>query len=92
MEPFHNAFMYVDTYGLPLSICMDECEKQGACVAADSFVYDAIKAGWKFEKAIAVVVEAWAEKYGITTARRLEPLLVNGCKKRIANGILEKPH
>ena len=89
--PFHNAFMYVDTYGLPLSMCMDECEKQGARVAADSFVYDAVRAGWSFDKAIAVVVEAWSEKYGAARANSLKQPLVDGCKKYIAGGILERP-
>ena len=45
---FHGAFALLDTYGLPLSVCMDECEKKGFRVAADSFVYDAVRAGWPY--------------------------------------------
>lgn len=79
----------MDTFGLPLSIAMDTIEKYGLRVATDIFVYDAIVAGWSFEKAVVVVWEAWADKYGPRKAGELREILECECKKKIAGGILE---
>lgn len=87
---FHDAFKYLDTYGLPLAMCMDACEKHGLRVAADSFVYDALIAGWSWEKSLATVQEAWADKYGSAKSRELIAILSHGCAREIAYGKLNR--
>ena len=88
---YHDAFKMLDTFGFPLVMCMDECEKKGFRVALDTFVFDAIKAGWSFEKAIAVVTEAVTEKYGMAFVNserfaRFKPAIMN----EIADGALNR--
>ena len=89
---FERAFFYLDTHGLPLVEQMDACEAKGMRVALDTFVYDALRAGWAFDKAMAVVQEALTEKHGVVKAEEAMKILRYGCVKRIAAGELnEKP-
>ena len=99
---FHNAFFHLDTYGLPLGIQIDLAEKHGPVmrgnvrladgvrIALDSFVYDAVAAGWKFDKAISLCEEALAERYGTSAAAAHVGRLASGCKAFIAGGGLDR--
>ena len=83
MENFagiENAFKYLDTHGLPLIMHMDFCEKKGFRTALDHFVADAVKAGWKFEKAMSVVQEALQEKYGPKLGQERAAILESGIR------------
>ena len=75
-----NAFKYLDTYGLPLVMHMDFCESKGFRTALDYFVADAVKAGWKFEKAISVAQGALQEKYGPKLGQEVARRLESGIK------------
>lgn len=79
---FHNAFYFVDTYGLPLVFQMDVAERRGLQVALDSFVRDAVLAGWKFEKAIAACREALTERHGAQIGHEMTERLSRGMKLR----------
>ena len=85
---FRDAFKYLDTHGLPLAIQMDFVEARGLRVALDSFIFDAIRAGWKWEKAIGTVRDALEERHGTEKAAEVMKDLAVGCKRAIANGIL----
>ena len=55
---FKDAFKYVDTHGLPLSLVMTETNKRGIPTDLRQFIKDAVNAGWSHEKAIATANEA----------------------------------
>lgn len=59
---FDCAFLFVDTYGLPLGIIIDYCSSQGVPVDLKKFVTDAISHGWPRRKALAVVRESLVGK------------------------------
>jgi hypothetical protein len=59
-----NSFKYLDTYGLPLEIMMDECEKRDTTLALDLFVRDAVNSGWTFDHAISVCMDALMARHG----------------------------
>ena len=81
-----DAFKYFDTYGLPLEMIMDECEKRDVpgryCVRAalDLFVRDAVSAGWTFNHAIAVCRDALVSKYGSEVGGKVADRLALGMK------------
>ena len=81
-----DALKCMDTYGLPLEIMMEECEKQDATdgrktrPALDLFVRDAVNSGWTFKHAIAVCRDALIAKYGIQIGQRQADRLENGMK------------
>jgi hypothetical protein len=56
-----RAFLYVDSFGIPLPILIDECNKRHLLVDLERFKQDAIDHGWKPAKAEAIVAEALQE-------------------------------
>lgn len=56
--PMNNAFLYVDSHGLPLASVMAESHKLGYAVNLDQFMLDAKAGGWTKEKAMATLEEA----------------------------------
>lgn len=65
---YDRAFEMLDTYGLPLEIAMDECEKHGIRVDLVAFMQKAVRANWGFDKALGTVQEALNVKYGSKVA------------------------
>ena len=53
-----DAFFLSDTHGLPLSLLLEQAKEFGMDVSLPQFFVDAIRAGWKTEKAIATIREA----------------------------------
>jgi alanyl-tRNA synthetase len=53
-----NAFKLHDTHGMPLSSTLDCAEEKNMNVSIPHFYRDAVKAGWKPERALAVIDEA----------------------------------
>lgn len=85
----HEGFFMYDTHGLPLWVQMDYCLSRGCTVALDSFVMDALSAGWSFEKACAPVREALEMNFG-PDAQEIMELFVPYVKNKIAKRYLEK--
>lgn len=56
-----GIFKLTDTYGFPLPMSMTEAEKRGAVVSWPTFVKDAMRAGWPFEKAQKEIAAAFRE-------------------------------
>lgn len=54
----HAGFKLFDTYGLPLAVQIEAARKYGAVLSVPSFYADAIEAGWKKARALAVIEEA----------------------------------
>lgn len=79
---FDGAFKMLDTFGLPLALTIDEVEKASGgtkVVALDSFVRDAVNAGWGFDKAIATCREALVLIHG--------PIIGNEQAERLEAGM-----
>jgi alanyl-tRNA synthetase len=58
MKTFKQAFLFVDTYGLPLEYVIEHCYARGMVADLRQFMTDAVTAGWSFNHAIATVNEA----------------------------------
>ena len=55
---FTDSFTFVDSYGIPLALVMQEASTMGQAVDIKQFIKDAIAHGWTKEKAIATANEA----------------------------------
>lgn len=87
---FHEAFYLLDTFGYPLEMSMSRTEEEyGMRVALETFIYDAILAGWTFKKAISVVWGAVADAHGSVKASEITDRLTTSCANEIARGILK---
>jgi hypothetical protein len=85
-----TPFKMLDTYGLPLGICIDWMRSHGMTIISHEFIIEAVRAGWKFEKAMAVLREAIAEREGTKDADAVVKWLEPYCKSLIAKGALKE--
>lgn len=53
-----NAFILMDTHGIPLSIIIIGARKRGGGVSIPHFFRDALRAGWKSTTALSRINEA----------------------------------
>ena len=57
MRIFRDAFLFVDTYGLPLELVMEHVHKRNCVTDISAFLKDALLAGWSKKKALAKAEE-----------------------------------
>jgi hypothetical protein len=58
MKLFTKAFYFMDTHGVPLTLQVEAVQARGTALSLPHFYRDAMKAGWKPERALAVIEEA----------------------------------
>lgn len=56
---FIDLFKLRDTYGVPLSAVMSWCKEKPMLFSVPHFIIDANMAGWKREKVLSELREAW---------------------------------
>lgn len=74
-----GIFKTTDTYGFPLPMSMTEAESRGAVVSWPTFIKDAMRAGWSFEKAQKEIAAAFREN-GRNVPKSLYKLTPSRCE------------